>query len=226
MNTAEIFAWLEQNGTQRVADGMSRYGIETRLHVYGVSMGTLQPLAKQLKKEHDAAERHKLAAALWKSGAYEARLLAALIDDPTRVTPAQMDRWAKQFENWADCDTVCFKLFDQSPHAWTKAKEWAKSPREFVRRAGFALMASLALHDKSALDKQFLPFFPLIERGVGDDRNFVKKGVSWALRSIGLRRPGLRAEAIKLADRLAKSSLPAARWVGKDALRDLSRVRR
>ena len=225
MTKSEIHDWLEKEGSSRVADGLARYGIETRLRVYGVSMGTLQMLARQLKKDLNAAERHKLAAALWTSGAYEARLLAAQIDDPSRVTPAQMDRWVKQFENWADCDTVCFKLFDQTPHAFAKAKEWAKSPREFVRRAGFALMASLALHDKTAPDKDFMRFLPLIEKGASDERNFVKKGVSWALRSIGRRRPTLHDDAVKLADRLAMSSSPAARWIGKDALRDLSRMR-
>jgi len=139
--------------------------------------------------------------------------MAALIDEPTSVTPTQMDRWCTDFDNWGICDTVCFVLFDRTPHAWSKVAEWAESDEEFVKRAAFALLASLAGHDKKAVDQQFLDAFPLIERAAPDGRNFVKKGVSWALRRIGHRNPALRKAAMKLAQRLAASKDPAARCV-------------
>jgi 3-methyladenine DNA glycosylase AlkD len=139
-----------------------------------------------------------------------------------RLTPAQMDRWCRDFDNWGVCDTVCFSLFDRSPHAWSRVEPWALSEKEFVRRAGFALLACLGVHDKAAGDEAFARCLPLIERGAGDDRNFVKKGVSWALRVLGRRSPALNASAVALAQRLAASPDPPARWVGKDALRDLT----
>ncbi len=135
-----------------------------------------------------------------------------------------MSAWARSFENWADGDTACFKLFDQTPLAWDMVRPWAKSPREFTRRGGFALMASLALHDKKALNERFLELLPLVEEGAQDDRNFVKKGVNWALRSIGRRSPDLNTASIALARRLSLSKEAAPRWVGKDALREFVRV--
>jgi 3-methyladenine DNA glycosylase AlkD len=219
MNTAEVLAWLQQHGTRRVADGMARYGIVTADRVAGVSVGDLQKLGKRLGRDH------ALAAGLWASGWYEARMLAAFVDDPELVTRRQMNAWAADFDNWATCDHSCFNLFDRSPLAWEAAPQWAKSPREFVRRAGFALMACLALHDKTTEDDQFLVFLPLIERGAGDERNFVKKGVSWALRAIGRRSQALYQAAVAVARRLAESDEAAARWVGKDALRDLSKAK-
>ena len=210
-----VLAWLERRGTRRTVDGMARYGIEAK-RAFGVPMGTLLALSKQLGKDHG------LSVALWESGWYEARLLAALVGDPRRVTRRQMDSWAAGFENWADCDTVCFKLWDRTPLAWEKARQWARSPRELVKRAGFVLMACLAAHDKAAPDKSFLGFLPLIEKGARDERNFVKKGVSWALRMIGRRSPTLHAAALKVARRLALSEDAAPRWIGKDALRELS----
>ena len=133
-----------------------------------------------------------------------------------------MNAWAAGFENWADCDTVCFKLFDRTPFAWEKARQWSASPREFVKRGGFVLMACLALHDKAAPDESFLALLPLIEKGAHDERNFVKKGVSWALRAIGRRNLALNAAALEVAKRLALSEEAACRWVGKDALRELA----
>ena len=152
-----------------------------------------------------------------------ARMLASLIDDPAQVTPAQMDRWRRDFDNWAICDTVCFHLFDRTPHAFRKIAQWRKDRDEFGRRAAFALLACVALHDKKAPDRQFLDVLPLIESAAPDGRNFVKKGVSWALRGIGHRNAVLHAAAVELAGALAKSAEQAARWVGKDALRDLNR---
>jgi 3-methyladenine DNA glycosylase AlkD len=215
VNRTEALAWLERRGSRKNVAGMARYGIKAR-RVFGVSMGTMLTLKKQLGKDH------ALAAALWDSGWYEARLLAALIDDPARVTRRQMNAWARDFENWADCDTVCFHLFDKTPYAWEKARQWSASRHEFVKRAAFALIASLALHAKAAPDRDFLAFLPLIERGARDERNFVKKGVSWALRSIGHRGRALNAAAVKVARRLALSKATAPRWVGKDAVRELT----
>ena len=215
MDKNEVLTWLERRGTRRNVEGMARYAIVAR-HAFGVSVKTLRTLAKRLGKDH------ALAAELWDSGWYEARLLAALVDDPRRVTRRQMNSWAAGFENWADCDTVCFHLFDKTPFAWEKARQWATSPREFVKRGAFALMASVALHDRAAPDKSFLAFLPLIERGARDERNFVKKGVSWALRGIRRRNPALNAAALPVARRLAKSEEAACRWVGNDALRELA----
>jgi 3-methyladenine DNA glycosylase AlkD len=134
-----------------------------------------------------------------------------------------MDRWARDFDNWAICDNLCFHLFDKTPHAWQKVKAWAPRREEFVKRAAFALLAALALHDKKTPDEPFLAALPLIERAATDERNFVKKGVSWALRSIGSRNAPLHAAALELAEQLAASENTAARWIGKDAAKDLSR---
>jgi len=215
VDKAEVMQWLERQGTRRTIGEMARYGIKAE-RAFGVPMGTLLSLKKRLGTDH------ALSLALWESGWYEARLLAALVGDPERVTRRQMNAWAAGFENWADCDTVCFKLFDRTPFAWEKAGQWAKSPREFVKRGGFALMACLALHDKAAPDKRFLAFLPLVETGARDERNFVKKGVSWALRAIGTRNVALNAAALAVARRLAGSDEAACRWVGKDAVRELA----
>ena len=216
MDTKEVLAWLKRRGTRRTIQGMARYGIVAE-HAFGVPMSTLLSLRKKIGKDH------ALSLALWESGWYEARLLAALVGDPERVTRRQMNAWAAGFENWADCDTVCFHLFDRTPFAWDKAVQWAASPRELVKRGGFVLMACLALHDKTAPDKHFLVWLPVIENGAGDQRNFVKKGVSWALRAIGRRNLALNEASVAVARRLAQSEEPAARWVGKDALRELTR---
>jgi len=215
MNVNEVLTWLERRGTRRTVLGMARYGIEAE-RTFGVPMGTLLALAKRLGKDHE------LSLALWESGWYEARLLAALVGDPKRVTRRQMNAWAAGFENWADCDTACFKLFDRAPFAWEKARQWATSPSELVKRGAFALMACLALHDRTSSDERFLALLPLVEKGARDERNFVKKAVSWALRAIGRRNRPLNAAAMDVAARLALSKDAAPRWVGKDAQRELS----
>lgn len=179
-------------------------------------MGTLLSLAKRLGKDH------ALATALWESGWYEARLLAALVDDPQLVTRRQMNAWAADFDNWAVCDTACFHLFDRTPFAWEKVRQWSTSPREFVKHAAFWMMTSLVVHDKRAPDTHFLTLLPLIEIGAHDERNFVKKAVSSALRTIGKRNRDLNVAARAVAKRLAQSKEPAPRWVGKDALRELA----
>ena len=212
----DILRWLERRGTRRNVAGMARYGIVSP-RAFGVSMATMRPLVRRLGRDH------ALALALWKTGWHEARVLAAFVDEPGKVTRSQMNAWAADFDNWAVCDSTCFHLFDRTPPAWEKARQWAASPREFVRRAGFVLMASLALHDKSAPDEEFEKFLPLIRRAADDERNFVSKAVNWALRQIGKRNLALREAAVALAGDLASSSEAAPRWVGKDALRELTR---
>jgi 3-methyladenine DNA glycosylase AlkD len=194
---------------------MARYGIPSE-NASGISVADIRRLAKQLGRDH------ALALALWQTGSYEARMLTAFIDEPDRITPAQMDRWCRDFDSWAICDALCFHLFDKTPHAWKKIAKWSDARPEFVKRAAFALIASVALHDKEASDKPFLDSLPIIERAATDDRNFVKKAVSWALRGIGKRNPVLHAAAVGLARRLAAAPDTAARWIGKDALRDLA----
>lgn len=209
--------WMKAHGTARYRDQLAaRFGIHVS-QAFGTSMVDLKRLAKTIGKDHD------LALALWKSEWYEAKLLAALIDDPAKVTPAQMDDWCADFDNWATCDTACFALFDKTPHAPAKVKQWAKHKPEFERRAAFALLASGALHDKKGGDDPYLALLPLCEATAGDERNFVKKAVSWALRSIGSRSPACHAATLELAQRLAASDDRTRRWVGKDVLRDITR---
>jgi 3-methyladenine DNA glycosylase AlkD len=213
---ASAMAWLESRASRRNREGLARYAIVSD-NVLGVSVAEIRKLARELGRDHE------LAAALWETGVYEARMLTAFVDDPQQVTPAQMDRWCRDFDNWAICDTLCFHLFDRTPHAWPKIAKWSTSREEFVKRAAFALLASVALHDKRAPDAPFLESLPLIEHAATDDRNFVKKAVSWALRGIGKRNAELRSAAVDVASRLAESPERAARWVGKDALRDLQK---
>lgn len=210
-----ILSALKRKGTKRNVDGMARYGIVAQ-KVFGVSVAELRGMAKPYRGDT------RLARALWKTGWYEARMLAAFVADPDEVTAADMDRWARDFENWAICDTMCFHLFDRSPHAWAKVRAWSRSRDEFVKRAAFALLASMALHRKKDPDAPFVKALSLVDRAAGDDRNFVKKGVSWALRGIGHRKAA-KAPALKLARALAASDDPTRRWIGKDALRDLTR---
>jgi len=209
-------ATLKRLATKHTLDGMARYAIPSD-KAFGVSVGDIQKLGKRLGRNHE------LAVALWKTGWYEARMLAAFVDEPERISPAQMDRWCRDFDNWGICDTVCFKLFDRSPHAFSKVDQWASSPGEFVRRGAFALLASLALHHKQAGDEPFIRRLSLIEAAATDERNFVKKSVSWALRSVGGRNPELKSAAVMLAERLLTSPNAAARWVGRDALKQFTR---
>ena len=212
----EVLSELERKGSKRTREGMARYGIVAP-KVFGVSVATIRQVGKRVGCNQPLAE------ALWASGWYEARMLTAFVADPDRMTPALMDRWARDFDNWAICDTLCFHLFDKTPHAYIKVGQWARRKEEFVKRAAFALAASLAGHDRMAPDRAFMKFLPMIERAAKDDRNFVKKGVSWALRGIGMRSPGLHASATSLARRLSISSDASARWIGHDAQRDHSR---
>ena len=212
---AESLAWLERRGTKRNRDAMLRYGIIAP-KAFGVSVGDIKQFSKRLGTDHE------LALALWDTGWYEARMLAPFVDEPEKVTAAQMNQWARDFDNWAVCDHACFHLFDRTPHAWRKIEQWSVRREEFVKRAAFALLASVALHDKRAADEPFLDSLALIERAAEDERNFVKKGVSWALRLIGRRNRELNAAAVETARRLVDSPHDAARWIGRDAVRELT----
>ena len=208
--------WLRARGSERFRAGLARYGLPTE-KAFGVPVGTIQKYGKALGRDH------ALARDLWRTGWTDARMLAAFVGEPDKVTPREMDRWCRDFDSWGIVDTVCFKLWDRSPHAWTKAAQWSRWAPEFEKRAGFVLMACLAAHDRTAEDAAFLKFLRLIEEGASDERNFVKKGVSWALRHIGHRNARLHAAAVKTAAALAKSEDATERWVGKDALKDLTR---
>ncbi len=195
--------------------GMARFGINSK-NMLGLSIPTLRDIAKS---HH---QNHSLALELWKSGIHEARILAAFVDDPQQVTQTQMEAWVKDFDSWDVCDQVCGNLFDQTPFAYKKAAEWSTRREEFVKRAGFALMAALAVHDKKSGDKAFESFLPLILREANDERNFVRKAVNWALRQIGKRNRRLRLQVMKVARQLSESNSKSARWIGRDALRELT----
>jgi 3-methyladenine DNA glycosylase AlkD/uncharacterized protein YdhG (YjbR/CyaY superfamily) len=213
-----VLATLKRLSKRRIREEMSsRYGIVTS-NPLGVRMSDMQQVAKRVGRNH------ALALALWETGNYEARTVAAFVAEPERLTPARMDRWCRDFDNWGICDAVCFKLFDQSPHAFGKVSKWADRKDEFQKRAAFALLACLALHDKHADNKAFTRFLPLIETAATDERNFVKKGVSWALRAIGVRNAELKSAAVALARRLSSATDSTSRWIGKDALRALTKA--
>ncbi|MBI4902129.1 MAG: DNA alkylation repair protein [Acidobacteria bacterium] len=208
----DVVAMLAGSRTQKDLDNLKRFGI-TAGNALGVSMANIQKVAKQVGRDHT------LALALWKTGVYEARLLTAYVDEPDKVTAKQMDAWCRDFDNWGICDTLCFALFDRTPHAWGKVHQWCVDDREFVKRAGFALLASLAGHDKSAGNEAFLATLPLIEAGGEDGRHLVWKGVSWALRRMGRRNRALHEACVAAARRMAEGK---AKAVGKEALRELT----
>jgi 3-methyladenine DNA glycosylase AlkD len=212
---AEALAWLKKHSKKSVRDGMARYAIPSD-KALGVLMGDIQKLGKLLGRDH------ALALELWKTDVYEARMLCAYVDEPERVTPAQMDAQARDFDNWAICDTLCFALWVRTPHAFAKIRKWATHKDEYVKRASFALLASMALKHKESTDADYLRTLPLMEKAASDERNFVKKAVSWALRGVGRRSVKLNKASLALAKKLAESKEPAPRWIGKDALRELS----
>ena len=224
----QILSELRSLGSERNRAGMARYGINVA-QAFGVSVYELRRIAKRLGTDHS------LALALWATGNHEARLLACFVDDPARVTERQLEAWVRGFDSWDLCDQATTSLFDQAPLAWPKAVEWAGRDDEWVKRAGFTLMAGLAVHDQAAPDQAFLRLLPIIERGAFDERNFVRKGVNWALRNIGKRNRTLHAAAVACAERLraranaeaggergGTPSVRAARWVAADALRELT----
>ena len=195
--------------------GMARFGINPE-NTLGISVYTLRDIAKEMGKNHDLAQQ------LWASGVHEARLLACFTDLPQMVTEDQMESWVRDFNSWDICDQCCAELFDKTPFAYQKAVVWSERDEEFVKRAGFVLMAALSVHDKKAGDDAFIEFLPIIKREVDDDRNFVKKSVNWALRNIGKRNQTLNRAAVKAATEIRSVDSKSARWIAADALRELT----
>ncbi|MCL5010804.1 MAG: DNA alkylation repair protein [Patescibacteria group bacterium] len=215
MNCRGIAKKLEAQSNAKNVAGMARFGINPK-NTFGVSMPALRIIAREIGKNH------KLALELWQTGIHEARILAGLVDAPELVTKKQMDNWASGFDSWDVCDQVCMNLFDKTPFAFDKARQYAQKEREFIKRTGFALMASLAVHDKKAESSQFVEFFPFIVKASTDERNFVKKAVNWALRQIGKRNLKLNKQAVKIAKEIQATDSKAAKWIAADALRELT----
>jgi 3-methyladenine DNA glycosylase AlkD len=211
--TKEILTQLKSLGNPDAAKGMARYGINTE-HVYGVSIPNLRKIARKIGKDRPLAE------ALWSSGIHEARILAGMVYPPLEITVRQMEEWVLDFNSWDLCDQCCNNLFRKAVDAHEKAVEWSSRDEEFVKRAGFVLMACLAVHDKAA-DSEFLKFLPIIKKEAVDQRNFVKKAVNWALRQIGKRNLQLNKAAIATANDIMKIDSTAAKWIAADAVREL-----
>ena len=211
----QIISYLRSQANPSNVTGMARYGISSH-NTLGVSIPLLREIAKGRRKDHWLAQE------LWECGIHEARILAAFVDDPKQVTSGQMESWVADFDSWDICDQVCSSLFDRTPYATWKAVEWSVREEEFVKRAGFVLMACLAVHDKKASNALFESFMPYIQRGATDERNFVKKAVNWSLRQIGKRNQSLNLQAIQTAREIAQLDSRAARWIAADALRELT----
>lgn len=221
--TSELQAWsvrrvmkeLKRHGRKRNVEGMAHFGIRAK-KVYGVSKPMMDAMAKKIGKNHELGLR------LWETGNHDARLLGMLISEPAKVNAAQMERWVRDFDNWDVCDGTCCHLFVDAKPAWQKAFVWSGRKREFEKRAGFALAAYLAIHDKKAADALFVKYLKVIKREAWDDRNFVRKAVNWALRNIGKRNKRLDRKAIACAERIRKAGTRAGRWIAADALRELT----
>jgi 3-methyladenine DNA glycosylase AlkD len=216
MRIEAVLQELESLAKPEYLNGKQRFGINTRSGL-GIRTPDLRSLARKLGKDHS------LALNLWATGIHEARMLAGMIDLPDKLTLAQMDSWVQDFDSWDLCDQTCSNLFCRSPLAWERVNEWAQREEEFVRRAAFVLIATLAIHQKKIPDSQFLVFFPLLEAYALDDRNFVKKAVNWALRQLGKRSSNLRIAAIETAHRIRRQPTRSARWIASDALRELAK---
>jgi len=221
MNTPSLdlaLARLREHARPEQLDGMARFGLtgETRL---GLAVPTLRALAREFGRDHE------LALALWDTGIPDAQILAGMLAEPARLTAAEMDRWVAGMRAWDVCDQSCINAFVKSPLAWEAIPRWAAREGEFEKRAGFALLAAAAVHQKARPDADFIARLPLIEAAAGDGRNFVKKAVNWALRQIGKRSPELREPALTLAERLCGRSEKSARWIGGDARRELGKIR-
>ena len=214
MEVKQVVDRLKSLGDPKAVEGMARFGIQSS-NSFGVSVPKLRTLAREVGGDHH------LALKLWETGLHDARLLATMIDDPEEVTIDQMDKWVRDFDSWDVVDGSCGNLFDKTPFAVAKAKDWCKREEEFVKRAGFVLMAELAVHDKEAKDKVFLDFLPVIIGGASDSRNLVKKAVNWSLRQIGKRNLKLNKAAVSTALKIQKMESGAAKWVASDALREL-----
>ncbi len=213
--SARVIRGLRSLADPDAAQKAARFGIHVPV-IWGVSAPDLHKLARAIGKNH------RLAGQLWRTGVHDARILAALIDDPAQATPRQMEQWAAEFDSWAVCDAACSYLFDKTPYAWDKAVAWSDRDEEYVKRAGFVLMAALAVHDKKAPDERFEKFLPLIAKHATDERNFVKKAVNWALRQMGKRNARLNKRAIRAAKDIGRLDSKAARWIASDALRELT----
>ncbi len=205
---------LRSQRNPRNMEGMARFGISVK-DALGIPIPTLRSIAKREGRDHD------LALKLWSSGVHEARILATMVEDPEKVTSKQMDRWTNDFDSWDVCDQCCGNLFGDTKYAYDKVYEWSRSDKEFVKRAGYALICAITVHDKKAGDEKFTGFFPVIRKGATDERNFVRKAVNWALRQIGKRNARLNRMAIKEAEAIAKMDSKIARWIAADALREL-----
>ncbi len=214
MHVEEVLARLEAWRDPHAAAGMARYGIKSDV-VYGVSIPRLRSLAREIERDH------ALALELWEIAGRETRILASMTAEPSKVDDRLMEDWVLDFDCWEVCDQVCMNIFEKTPLAFSKAEEWSQRGEEFVKRAGFVLMARLAVSDKAAGDAAFERFFPLIRRGAEDERNMVKKAVNWALRQIGKRNEALNRRAIGEAEALRELDSRSARWVASDALREL-----
>jgi 3-methyladenine DNA glycosylase AlkD len=209
-----VMADLRSHRNPKNIAGMERFGISTK-NTYGVSVPVLRSVAKEIGKDH------LLAGKLWASGVHEARILASMIDDPAMITERQMDEWANEFDSWDVCDQCCGNLFVRTKYAYEKALKWSGNDREFVKRAGYALIAYIAVHDAQADDKTLAQFLPIIKKGSDDQRNFVKKSVNWALRQIGKRNLQLNRMAVKTAKEIGQLESKSAKWIAADALREL-----
>lgn len=210
-----ILQELHTLANPEAADGLTAFGIQGA-HMLGIRIPELRRIARRVGKDQ------MLADSLWASGIHEARILASMVAEPALMTPKHMDAWAAEFDSWDLCDQCCGNIFVRTPWAHERALAWSDRSEEFVRRAGFALMAYLAVHDKKADEAAFEPFFGKIAAYAQDDRNYVKKAVNWALRQIGKRSKSLNARAIMVATALAQADNPTARWIGNDALRELT----
>jgi len=196
-------------------EGMARFGITPEM-TYGVSIPNLRKMAKEIGKNHNLARE------LWKSNIRETGILACMVDEPNKVTEEQMESWVKEFDYWEICDQCCMNLFEKTEFAYQKAVEWSEREEEFVKRAGFVLVARLAVSDKKASDEKFVEFFSIIKREATDSRNFVKKAVNWALRQIGKRNFNLNKRAIEVAIEIQKTDSKVAKWIATDAIRELT----
>lgn len=214
MKYDDIIKKLKSLSNPKAVEGMARFGINPK-NTFGVSIPNLRKIAKETGTNHYLAQR------LWSSGIHEARILASMIDDPLMVTEEQMESWVGNFDSWDVCDQCCSNLFDKTKFAYKKAIEWTKRNEEFVKRAGFVLMAVLAVHDKKAKDERFLKFLPIMKRESTDERNYVKKAVNWSLRQIGKRNLNLNKMALKTAKEIKMLDSRTAAWVASDALREL-----
>jgi 3-methyladenine DNA glycosylase AlkD len=214
MNHTAVLKKLKTLGKKKNREGMARFGINTS-KAFGVGVPDMRAIAKEVGRDRTIA--HKL----WDSGYHEARIVASMLDEPEKVTGEQMDEWALEFNSWDLCDQVIMNLFEKTRFANKKAREWHRREEEFVRRAGYVMMARLAVSDKNAGDDFFIKYFPLIKKGATDNRNFVKKAVNWAIRQIGKRNLGLNKKALALCREIEVIDSPSARWIAKDAIREL-----